>query len=64
MATELLEAPSETSADHKMIHVVCDCDPDIALCGYNVKDRPYTERDAECVVCVSMEFKPCLRCGQ
>lgn len=62
-ATLELGTVDETAGAAGMTHVVCDCNQDIALCGKDVSDRPFTEKEPSCNVCAAMEYDPCPRCG-
>lgn len=45
-------------------HIVCECSPDLALCGIDCSDMPWAEREHQpCVVCSDLEPLPCPRCG-
>lgn len=54
---------SQDDRDDELVHLVCECDPDVALCGVKVpgdrwvSDGVEVERD--CVVCLDLEDKPC-----
>lgn len=41
--------------DDNLDHVVCDHDPDTALCGSDVTDAPWRDTDTPCMVCVDLE---------
>ena len=45
-------------------HYVCWCDEDVALCGMNVANRPYTDKEISCVVCAAMDETICSKCGE
>jgi hypothetical protein len=50
----------------EMVHEVCRCTPDKALCGYPVDEEEEDDVDYEteldCVVCGAMTF--CPNCGE
>jgi hypothetical protein len=57
---------TRSTDDDNVSHVVCECDPDLALCGTDVSEAPWLtdeDQDAECVVCDDLERYPCERCG-
>lgn len=54
-----------THGDADLTHTVCDCTPDIALCGTDVTDQPWADGSDEstCVVCRDLEDLDCPRCN-
>jgi hypothetical protein len=66
MSTALTPAPANTDQGlDDLVHVVCICDPDTALCGTNATGHDWLDEDeaTTCVVCQDLEHKPCKRCG-
>lgn len=65
--TKLVPLATELEVDDDLIHLVCECDTDMALCGVKIPgdcwipDGCDIERD--CVVCLDLEDKPCGRRG-
>lgn len=57
------EAPS-TGTTSDLVHVVCSCKPETALCGEHVPGPFITDVEAGdvCVVCNDLEPLPCPRC--
>jgi hypothetical protein len=51
-------------SDETDVHIVCVCEPNIAVCG-TYRPGPFKDDDSEvtCVVCAAMEYVPCPRCG-
>lgn len=48
-----------------IMHLVCDCNDDIALCGTDVSGEPWNhDSDPDlCVVCADLDVLDCQRCG-
>ncbi|AYD81658.1 hypothetical protein SEA_KROMP_57 [Streptomyces phage Kromp] len=65
MTASLTPAPANTDqGQDDLVHVVCFCDQDTALCGTNVTGYDWPDDEAStCVVCRDLEHKPCNRCG-
>ncbi|WP_329214894.1 hypothetical protein OG352_05460 [Streptomyces sp. NBC_01485] len=54
-------------ADDDLTHSVCECTPDIALCGTDMAGAEWADEDDDvtcCVVCLDLEDEPCPKCGQ
>lgn len=51
---------------NELVHTVCLCNENIALCGEVFEDDdPYCgDLETECVVCAEMSSCVCPRCGQ
>lgn len=47
----------------QLVHVVCDCDENTALCCTDVSDHGFTEEEAGCLVCRYLDKFACERCG-
>lgn len=64
MTTALAPATELTGFDNDTTHVTC-CDPDTALCGWDVSNTPVVSDGVghDCIVCVDLEDQPCPRCG-
>ena len=65
MITEARPAESIPDADD-VDHIVCDCDEDLALCGFRLpSDAPWIEEGEtiNCVDCLLLAMVPCARCG-
>lgn len=45
------------------IHMVCECNEDVALCGKDLTGRPFADGSVECVVCADLDRQPCPLCG-
>ena len=66
--THLDNAPTDTDDGNELIHTVCPCNPDRALCGTDVAGEtlhdamPQTPDD--CVVCEHLANQPCQNCGE
>lgn len=63
-------APADTSkpGDEDMLHVVCECNPDRALCGLDMSghaivDDPGPTPD-DCIVCTDLDKYTCQNCGE
>lgn len=57
--------PVEVDDDPDVGHYVCDCDQDIALCGWDVTNEPWVTEESEiptCPMCLDMLSGPCPRC--
>ncbi len=56
----------ETTDTGDLTHVVCECTPEIALCGADVSGQPWVDEGEEttCVVCRDLEDLSCTRSGQ
>lgn len=66
---DTLVKPSNTDTDSNyegVIHIVCYCDLDVALCGELRESRELLPLavEATCVVCSDLEKLPCPRCGE
>lgn len=50
--------------DDDTTHIFC-CDPDTALCGWDVSDTPEVPDGVghDCIVCLDLEMQPCPICG-
>lgn len=48
-----------------LVHAVCWCDSEVALCGADVAGSEWAgeEEDVDCVVCRDLVVRPCWRCG-
>lgn len=46
---------SDGDTDDELVHYYCECNPDIALCGWDLTDREETDDEAGCVVCADLE---------
>ncbi|GHA01131.1 hypothetical protein ACFOOM_12385 [Streptomyces echinoruber] len=63
-------APEQTAAATQpgddLTHTVCDCSPDIALCGTDVTNEPWADgsEEATCVVCRDLEDQGCPKCSR
>lgn len=58
---EAVQSSSTGSDEFEPIHISC-CNPDRALCGWDLTDAdmvPKPEPEDECVVCVEFEDGPC-----
>ncbi|MFD4258198.1 hypothetical protein ACFWR9_11345 [Streptomyces sp. NPDC058534] len=65
--TALVATPTTVDQAHDdLTHVVCYCDPNLALCGTDVTDSDWVDEDEDttCVVCVDLVDQPCPRCGR
>lgn len=67
--TQTVISPAEVTDDNDddgLIHSVCICNEDIALCGEDVTDDPWTTYEEclpeDCIVCEMMEI--CPKCGR
>lgn len=59
-----VDCPTNFELDDDMIHVVCKCSLDVALCGKNMTNRPWADgEEIGCVVCAQLDDLPCGRCG-
>ncbi|MFI7678531.1 hypothetical protein [Actinophytocola sp. NPDC049390] len=60
----LPEQMTETDWDEGLVHVFCDCDENVSMCGAPLTgpiiDHP---TDDDCPLCVLIEDDPCPRCG-
>lgn len=50
----------------ELVHSVCYCADDVALCGADVAGTAWATENEEvdCVVCLDLMFQPCPRCGR
>lgn len=59
--------PATTPTPDDVVHLVCQCDHDIALCGEPVIDQPWidpTDTDLPpCRACTQLVNVPCGQCG-
>lgn len=56
----------ETGADDDIVHLYCQCDEDLGLCGLDLSDMrevPVMEDQVVCVVCADLAEMACARCG-
>lgn len=47
-------------------HLICECSPDVSLCGLDVSGVPIVDDDNDddlCLVCEDLEHIPCVVCG-
>lgn len=60
------EAAAAGQEHDDLTHVVCVCNPDVALCGTDVTDSDWAtaEEETTCVVCADVVVDPCPRCGR
>lgn len=59
------EAEDPAPARDHLVHTVCRCDENRALCGRDVTDEPWVRRyhpEEQCVVCV--DIARCPDCGR
>lgn len=54
---------SDMGVKGRLDHVVCECEPNVALCGTDVSDYPWGRESVNCQVCDHMEMWACPRCG-
>jgi hypothetical protein len=54
-----------TDLDDDLVHLVCDCDEFVALCGEGLEDADWDyDEDANlCPMCLLVEDDTCARCG-
>lgn len=52
--------------DEELIHVSCDCKPELAYCGTPIEpdDTIDDSTETSCVVCAAMENTFCPYCGE
>lgn len=72
MSVDVLEMPvagsSLAETDPDIIHLVCLCDTQRSLCGYDTSEAPWAdlglELERECAMCVDTHFNnwSCPRC--
>jgi hypothetical protein len=58
--------PVDNDDTPPMMHLVCHCDPNVALCGvrnFTTSTLYDHTEEADCVVCEAMFLVPCPRCG-
>lgn len=61
--TEQRPTASPSDTDDAIVHLYCECDPNISLCGIDVTDDPeYPSAEASCVVCIDLDEWVCERC--
>lgn len=64
-----ITAPADVEPDRayddNIVHLVCECNHDVALCGTAVPGSCWISdgNSADCVVCVDLCQIPCERCG-
>lgn len=61
-AAPFTEEKSGSTGRAHLIHLVC-CDENRALCGEDLRDGHWIERDAECAVCIDLNEAD-VRCGK
>jgi hypothetical protein len=53
-----------SAEDPDTLDLVCCCDENIALCGEDVREVPWSEdEERPCPICFTVEDVPCARCG-
>ncbi|MFF8997104.1 hypothetical protein ACF1GW_30780 [Streptomyces achromogenes] len=64
MTTAPAPVADTTGYDNETTHVYC-CDPNTALCGWDVSDTPEVPDGVghDCIVCTDLETQPCPICG-
>lgn len=71
MNAGVLERPVEEKTDtedkNNVWHYLCDCSPDIGLCGKDLSGDEILEYsppdENTCPLCALVEWSPCPRCG-
>ena len=65
---ELQECHQDTDDESDLIHVVCECNDNVAFCGEDMSEVDYVDDTGDtprdCIVCVHLEVMPCERCGK
>lgn len=63
LAPALTPDTDTTGLDSETVHVYC-CNPDLALCGYDISDTPEVPSGVghDCIVCLDLELQPCPIC--
>lgn len=62
--TQMVECTTESLVDTDLIHSVCECDENVALCGLDMTGHDWLpEGTTTCVVCYDLDELPCSRCG-
>lgn len=58
-------AVADAGCGDSVTHTVCDCTPDLALCGTDVTGHPWGDSSAKttCLVCLDLEAVDCPRCS-
>lgn len=58
-------AVADAGSGDGVTHTVCDCTPDLALCGTDVTDQSWADGSAKttCIVCLDLEVLDCPRCS-
>lgn len=62
-----LTEPRVDDDDDDLVHFVCECNQDLALCGESLAGMKwiYDSADEEqCIVCADMLNRPCEKCGE
>lgn len=60
--TEIVRALNGTT--NREDHYFCECDPDLGLCGTDLRKHVINEGcEVSCVVCDDLAYEPCERCG-
>lgn len=57
-------APTDSGA--RLVHVVCSCTPEDALCGEDMTGRPsvpWQDYPDDCLVCADLAERGCQNCG-
>ena len=61
-------ATTDEPGDEDMLHVVCACNPDQALCGLDMSGEPLVNDPGptpdDCVVCTDLDKYTCQNCGE
>lgn len=63
---EMVESVTSTNGPDDIIHLVCECDEDVAFCGERFPPgKPFRDNEeANCVVCLDLDQFACERCGE
>lgn len=60
-------AAEDSGSGDDLVHVVCECDDNVALCGAKVLDAHWVldgyDDSRDCVVCLDLEDQGCEGCS-
>ena len=62
LAQSLVDAAAIAEADS--VHVVCECNEDVALCGVDLTGVGFTDDEVDCPLCALVDEDSCPRCGE
>ena len=66
---DLAARSAPVTAKRELMHVICECDWDVSMCGADVSSAHHCPDDMSCgcepcVVCDDLIDTPCRKCGR